>query len=712
MARAAIGLFLVVLAAAGLVNTNAASTAGNPIEKVLSMMNDMMLNAVKEKAHEKEAFDKFKTWCHETTRDKGFDIDDGKKAIDQLTTDVEKHTSDAAVLAQEIAVLDQEIAEATEQLRKATNGRNWKRGEYEKTHADYMTGLESLTSAMNKVKKMIAATEGATAAMNKAMGDAGIEEAPAPTEDVDAAVVSLVQTLGERRELPEFARKALTSFLADDPNAADIGGTPEAASFESQSHDKLKNLENLHEMLKEEKNELEKRELRAQNAFNMLALDLENQIKNDKSSHATKSSAMKGSEVSAAQAKGDLEQATRVKNEDEKYVRDLIAMGHQKTSDFEARQKTRAEEIEAIDNAMEIISSGDVAGAGAKHLPAAMVQRKKGNGTSLAQLRRSSVRQPSGSQAAASYLAAQARKLGSNQLSLVAARAIADPFVKVRNIIEAMISKLQDEASDEANHKGWCDKELGTNEQTRNAKTTHIAELKASIEEMTAGNQRLATDIASLLKQVAELDASVAEATSNRDEEKAKNTQTITDARTAISAVQKATKVLKDFYTKAAGSTALMQFAGKGPADDAPETFDAPFKGNSGNDGQGGILSMIEVILSDFQRLFAETEEAEALAKHEYKVYMTESVADRESKEEDRVAKASRMSKMTHDIRMANKDLVFTQEELTAAMKYHDELKPTCVEAGVSYDDRVKAREEEIASLQKALSLLLDGTPE
>jgi len=330
----------------------------------------------------------------------------------------------------------------------------------------------------------------------------------------------------------------------------------------------------------------------------------------------------------------------------------------------------------------------------------------------LAQLRSSGDRQPSGSQAAASYLAAQARKLGSNQLSLVAARAVADPFVKVRDMIEAMISKLQDEASDEANHKGWCDKELSTNEQTRNAKTTHIAELKASIEEMTAGSQKLAADIASIEKQVAELDASVAEATSNRGEEKAKNTETVTDAKTAIYAVQKATKVLKDFYTKAAGSTALMQFAGKGPANDAPETWDAPFQGNKGNNGQGGILSMMEVILSDFQRLFAETEEAEALAKHEYKTYMTESTADRESKEEDRVAKASRMSKTNHDIRMTNKDMVFTQEELTAAMKYHDELKPSCVESGVSYDDRVKAREEEIASLQQALKLLLDGTPE
>jgi len=236
--------------------------------------------------------------------------------------------------------------------------------------------------------------------------------------------------------------------------------------------------------------------------------------------------------------------------------------------------------------------------------------------------------------------------------------------------------------------------------------------LKASIEEMEAESQKLASDIANIAKQVQELDASVAEATSDRDAEKAKNTQTIADAKTAIYAVQKATKVLTDFYKKAAGSTALMQFKGSQPAEDAPETWDVPFQGNKGNNGQGGILSMMEVILSDFQRLFAETEEAEAMGSHEYKKYMEESAADRESKEEERLAKASRMSKTNHDIRMTNKDLKFTQEELSAAMTYFDELKPSCMEAGISYEDRVKAREEEIQSLQEALQMLLDGTPE
>ena len=40
------------------------------------------------------------------------------------------------------------------------------------------------------------------------------------------------------------------------------------------------------------------------------------------------------------------------------------------------------------------------------------------------------------------------------------------------------------------------------------------------------------------------------------------------------------------------------------------------------------------------------------------------------------------------------------------SLAYYDKLKPSCVDAGVSYDDRVARRKEEIESLQEALRTL------
>jgi len=263
-----------------------------------------------------------------------------------------------------------------------------------------------------------------------------------------------------------------------------------------------------------------------------------------------------------------------------------------------------------------------------------------------------------------------------------------------------MVTKLTEEANDEAEHKGFCDKELSTNQATRDEKTSAVEELSANIEEMTANSQKLSADIKRLREEISEIDAAVAKATEIRNEEKAKNTATIADAKQAIEAVSQATKVLKEFYEKASSATALMQ---RGPADDVPETFDKPFTGTG---GEGGILGMLEVILSDFQRLEAETTEAEAANAQEYETFTADSAEDKESKHKSDLKKGSKQSKTNHDIKLAKKARKETQAQLDAALEYYEKLKPSCVDAGISYEDRVAQRENEIASLKEALNIL------
>ena len=50
-----------------------------------------------------------------------------------------------------------------------------------------------------------------------------------------------------------------------------------------------------------------------------------------------------------------------------------------------------------------------------------------------------------------------------------------------------------------------------------------------------------------------------------------------------------------------------------------------------------------------------------------------------------------------------------TQRELQAAMDYYDKLKPSCIETGVSHEERAARRQEEIESLQEALKILNGG---
>jgi len=213
-----------------------------------------------------------------------------------------------------------------------------------------------------------------------------------------------------------------------------------------------------------------------------------------------------------------------------------------------------------------------------------------------------------------SFLNKRAKQLNSRVLSALAVRAAADPFKKVKKMIKDLITKLMEEANEEAEHKGWCDTELSTNEQTRKEKTEAVETLHAEIDQLEASIAKLTEEISDLTKAVAELDAAMAKATKIRTEEKAENTETISDAAAAQTAVAQALTVLKEFYAKAGEATALLQ---------QPEIFDAPYKGMQAENG--GVVGMLEVIESDFARLELDTRASEATAQKEYDAFMSES---------------------------------------------------------------------------------------
>merc|ERR1712066_432848 len=243
------------------------------------------------------------------------------------------------------------------------------------------------------------------------------------------------------------------------------------------------------------------------------------------------------------------------------------------------------------------------------------------------------------------------------------------------------------------------DTELSTNEQTRKEKTEAVETLHAEIDELEASIQKLTSDITALTEAVAALDAAMAKATQLRQDEKAKNTQTIADAQAAQTAVAQAITVLKDFYAKAGDATALLQ---QQPV--PPKIFERPYQGMQAENG--GVVGMLEVIESDFARLEAETTAAEATAQKEYDEFMTDSKANKAAKVKDIEHKTAKKQDQNQALTVKREDLEGTQKELDAALAYFDKLKPSCVDAGVSYEDRVARRKEEIESLQEALKIL------
>merc|ERR1719333_398677 len=116
---------------------------------------------------------------------------------------------------------------------------------------------------------------------------------------------------------------------------------------------------------------------------------------------------------------------------------------------------------------------------------------------------------------------------------------------------------------------------------------------------------------------------------------------------------------------------------------------------------------MLEVITSDFANLKADTQAAEMQAKKIYEDFMNDSKKSKAVKEKSIILLTSDKQGAETKLASETKDIKASQDELLAAERYYEKLKPTCVDAGkVSYEERVKQREEEIQSLKDALKIL------
>jgi len=646
-----------------------------PIEKVVQMLTDMHKKGTQEKQDEEVAMSSFSTWCDNTQSSKTTAITKAKAALEQLAADIEKSASDAAAAGKAIEGLDKDITMYEADKKEATEVRATAHADFEATHRDYSESIDAIERALAVIK---AGPQGQALAQTSLLEVSNLPKIPAHAKQVIAAFL-------------QQGKEPLSALMQD----AAIYAAPEAAAFEGSSGGIVQMISDLEAKFNDERDDLESKEADERHSFEMMAQELTDQVEaavaERKSQLSTKNQCLSDK----AKSEGESADTSAVLTSDEKYLSDITATCEQKKSDFAKRQELRAGELDAIQKAIDIMASDAVAGSGAKHLPSLLEKR-----SSFAQLRSSGMSRSQ--KAVANFLEAKARETNSRILSLISTKVAEDPFKKVSKMIKDMIIKLTEEATEEAEHKGFCDTELTTNKQTRDAKTDQSEALKAEIEKLTADITQYAVEIADLAQAITDLDTAVSDATAARTAEKEKNQATIADAKAGQEAVSKAMVVLKTFYDGAATATALVQAQGKGSQSPMPETFDEAYTGQT----SGGVLSMMEVCESDFARLEADTTAGEDAAATEYETFMSDSAEDKAVKSTNSKHKSEMKVKAESDLQTAKQDLTSVTAELDAAMEYYEKLKPSCVDAGESYEERVARRKEEIQSLQEALKIL------
>merc|ERR1719389_396264 len=103
------------------------------------------------------------------------------------------------------------------------------------------------------------------------------------------------------------------------------------------------------------------------------------------------------------------------------------------------------------------------------------------------------------------------KQFNSFAMAQLAVRCKSDPFGKIRNLIEGMITRLEKEAAAEATQKAFCDEETEESKAKQADLTGKLDKTNARIAQAAANKAKLEEDIKTLEGEMAEMDAGQAE---------------------------------------------------------------------------------------------------------------------------------------------------------------------------------------------------------
>jgi len=659
-----------------------AAFAVTPTQKVIQLLGDMKAKGEREKHDETVQFATYKQWCEGTRADKENQVKAGNEQINSLKASIAKNASDAKKLGQQIFEHERDINMWQGDNRDAATIRENEHKTFQGMDQDLTESIDAVTMAKEVLQKEN---------YRRAQAEKG--------DSADRSIRSVLMQVSSIPLVDEESLKIINNYLqkGDDDEAHRAVQNPEAHGYSFQSQGIIDMLDKLKDKFDKQREETRAQERKNKESFKMFRANMNNEVNEAGRQKSVKQQAKAAKLQKKGEQEGQLEDTTDTRDDNVEFLGTMISTCEKKASDFEMRQQLRADEMVAIDKAVEILSSSSVSGNAEKHFP---------QDHSFIQLRSThklmhAMKQPK----VIAYLMQQAQKLNSAALTALASRAEGDPLRKVKQMIKDLIVKLMEEATEEAEKQAWCEKELHENEHTRNQKTDKVQLLSATIDQLETSTVKLAEDIQRLTESNQNMDQAVAKAVAERQEEKAMNAVTVADAKEGQSAVAQAIEVLQEFYAKAGTATALMQRRGDTVQPEAPAVFDSPYQGQQGENS--GIIGVLEVIQSDFARLEADTTNAEAEAVKAQTEFLNKTELLKAQQEKDIEHFTANRNDQLKLLADSKNDIIGTQKELDAANAYFQVLQGQCIaKSGNDYEGRAQARQEEIQSLQEAMRIL------
>merc|ERR1719238_34887 len=510
----------------------------------------------------------------------------------------------------------------------------------------YMDNKGDLESTIDAVGQAITALEASKPAFLQQQW----KKAPAVQK-----ALNLIAAYSANNKLAAKIMK-VTEEQPGDPNAdkfEDRTGRVETYSF--KGGDVIEMLKTLKLQFEDQLKDLNSAEASASSAHKLADAAKEDEIEAAGRAKDTKTEVKgaKGSDLSTAES--TLSEATSARDSDKTVLEETKTLCSERKEEYEKRTKTRADEIEAMGKAIEILSK--VTG----------VRTPESKGITLIQIAKK-VNDPRAAivnllrKAGSTKQTAALAKLADKIAALGKQTPGSGTFDQIKNMIQKMIFHLAAEQKDEDDHKNWCDKELETTTMMIEDKETKRDTLQASIDVLTQEIADLEVKITENMDAVALMQKEIEEETAERQAEKAENMATIKDAQDAQTAVTQAISVLSDFY-KGTGmvekeSWEFNQMNSKvrrvkAPPGETempepnPELFESPYKGSSEG---SGVIGMLEGIAENFALMETNAKADETEQSDEYEKWMTDTKISISEKEKDTEMKEARKERQSEKL--------------------------------------------------------------
>mmetsp|Transcript_30899 Transcript_30899/g.88905 ORF Transcript_30899/g.88905 Transcript_30899/m.88905 type:complete len:704 (-) Transcript_30899:112-2223(-) len=677
------------------------ASAVTPVEKVISLLEDLKTEVETEGKTEATTYDKFACFCKDNTESKSTAITDGQDKIDSLSASIAEDTATKEGKITELSERKKKHEELAKELDETVT-------RCQKEAAEFEAELADLTKAINSMEKAIKALTGAKpAAFLQSQRDV-LKEASDSIELAKALGFSLGSS------------KSAQAFLQQ-------GVDPNDPAYKFKSSGIIELLEKLNTEFTGKKGETETAFTASKDACAALKKALSDEMQTNGEAMDTLKTDIAALESKIAEDRESLVSAEATLKDDQLYLKDLTERCESAAHGWDQRSASRNDELQALTQALEILTNGKEGGKSIKELDAvnkraALTQHKaavksavlapvvKGKAApSFLQMHRS-LRKAEATKALASVhdrvaqlLKERGVKLGSKMLSALATQIASDPFAKVKQLIQSLIERLLKEATEEATKKGFCDTETGKAKTDRDHRHAESKQLMSDISMLQAKKGELEETIDEIKEAVPLLRTSLNETTQLRADEKKENLESIKTAKEGVEAVGEAIAILKVYYSSAARAKVHLQ-ASPVDEDTSGPGFDTAYKGKQS--ASEGVVGLLETIKSDFARTVKQTEQAEKKAQADFVEFEQTCKSDIAGKEMTQTLSEEDLEKTDAAIGQKTDDLTTAQGLVDSALKTIEDLKPMCIDTGMTFAERVQKREEEIAALKSAICVL------